>query len=104
MNALVLLIGDSDFVRDILGRVRSLEALMVESVDSLSESENRMLANPPDLAIVQATLAQPVSILQAFKRQQQLVGISFLLVEQSPTADQLPIPRMIEALDAGIDF
>lgn len=111
MDASILLIGDANFRFSLLNWVREAANLTVESAADPFEAMPLILAQQPDIVLVQASQPNYLELCRQLKAQSQLAWIyCIVLDEQSGLADPagtgdqaISIQQEVAALDAGAD-
>jgi two-component system cell cycle response regulator len=106
MDASILLIGGENFRLSLLNLVRETAALTVEiAVDPL-EAMPLILAQQPDVLLIQSTLHNGLDLCRQVKAQSRLAWIYCILVNDRAEPDRDPVRQIkaeIDALSAGAD-
>jgi two-component system, cell cycle response regulator len=81
MNSSVLIVGEDDFPAQVISRVRGLATLTLRTVASAQAAEELIQADPSELMILQASLAEAWELCRRLKQQRSLSNIYCLLVD-----------------------
>lgn len=105
MDASLLLIGDEKFKGLLLGLAREMTALSVESAADPFEAMPLILAQQPDLLLIQSSQSQSLELCRQVKAQGRLAWIYCIIVnEQVQPIDAIELAELeLAALDGGAD-
>lgn len=106
MDASILLIGGENFRHSLLNLVRETAALTVEIAVDPFEAMPLILAQQPDVLLIQSTLQNGLDLCRQVKAQSRLAWIYCILVNDQAAPDSAPaaqIEAQIDALTAGAD-
>lgn len=107
MDASILLIGGEKFRSSLLDSIQAIATLTVESVADSFEAMPLILAQQPDLLLIEASQIDSLELCRQIKAQGRLAWIYCILVNSQPYPEdgrtRTPIEQEIEALEAGAD-
>jgi diguanylate cyclase (GGDEF)-like protein len=81
MNISILIFGSEQFLATLPDQIRDPNAFKVEIIDNLNQAISRIQIAPPDLILIQASLAGSLDLCFSIKEQAKLSSIYSILVE-----------------------
>lgn len=104
MDASILLIGGEKFRYFLLSLIQKTATLTVESVADPFEAMPLILAQQPDLLLIEAAQVDSLELCRQIKAQGRLAWIYCILIDQPlETCPLTLISLQVEALEAGAD-
>jgi two-component system, cell cycle response regulator len=103
MDASILLIGNEKFRYSLLNLVRETEILTIESASDSFEAMPLILAQQPDLLLIQAVKQDSLELCRQLKAQSRLAWIYCIVVNDHQANSEEEASLEVEALEAGAD-
>ena len=104
MDASILLIGDERFCSLLLDLIRKPKNLMIKTMADPLEAMSSILAQQPELIVVQATQEQSLALCEQIKAESRLAWIYCMVIEdqeqENPSAE---LELRATALETGAD-
>ncbi|MBW4468364.1 MAG: GGDEF domain-containing protein [Pegethrix bostrychoides GSE-TBD4-15B] len=104
MDAAILLIGDEEFCNPLLDLIQTIKTLAIQTLADPLEAMPLILAQQPELVLVQAVQEQSLALCGQIKAESRLAWIYCTVVEdQDRSSPATELERRASALEAGAD-
>lgn len=108
MDASILLIGDEQFCSPLLALLRKIKNLVIQTMADPLEAMPLLLAQQPELVLIQATQEKSLELCEQIKAESRLAWIYCIVIDSIPIKDpeqsrRIELELRAAALEAGAD-